>query len=70
MLVARVVTKKVTLEAPAGTLTDARTVANLAFEELSETVCPPVGVGPVMVTVPVTTAEEPPTTVVGLTVTD
>jgi hypothetical protein len=61
-----VVTVKVRLLDPAGTVTLAGTVAALESSE-SETTAPPLGAGALRVTVPV--EELPPTTLVGLTVT-
>src|SRR5262245_12914485 len=59
---ARVLTVKVVLDAPAGTVTLAGTVTGSADD--SAIVAPPVGAGPVSDTVPVT--EFPPMTVVSL----
>ena len=53
---------------PAGTVTEAATVAAVALLLCRDTLTPPVGAGPVKVTVPV--EEVPPVTLVGLTVTD
>jgi hypothetical protein len=60
-----VVTVKVFVEAPAGTVTEAGTVAAPVFEEDSVTTTPPAGAGPVSVTVPVELL--PPTTLAGAT---
>lgn len=60
-----VVIGKVAVVAPAGTVTELATVADEPLEA-SVTTIPPVGAGPVRVTVPVD--EAPPTTVVGLRV--
>ena len=62
-----VVTVKVLLVAPAGTVTLAGTDAALELSE-SETTAPPLGAAALSVTVPV--EELPPVTLVGLTVTD
>jgi len=61
---ARVVTVKVELVAPAGTVTLAGTVATLVSLLTSETTVPPLGAGALKVTLPV--EGFPPTTVVGL----
>ncbi len=60
-------TVNVALAAPAGTVTLAGTVAADILLE-SETVAPPYGAGPLRVTVPV--EDEPPLTLVGLSVTE
>ena len=57
------VTVKVTLVAPAGTVTDAATVAAVVLLDFSVTTVPPAGAGPFSVIVPV--LEAPPFTVVG-----
>jgi hypothetical protein len=59
VVTAGVVMLKFTVFAPAGTVTEAGTVANLD-EDVSETVVPPTGAGPVSVTVPLHVV--PPTT--------
>jgi hypothetical protein len=61
---ARVVTVKVALVWPAATTTDVGTVAAVVALELRVTVVPPVGAGPLIVTVPV--EGDPPVTVVRL----
>jgi len=61
---ARVVTVKVALVWPAATTTDVGTVAAVVAFELRVTVVPPVGAGPLIVTVPV--EGDPPVTVVRL----
>jgi hypothetical protein len=53
---------------PAGTVTEAATVAAVVLLLCRDTLTPPVGAGPVKVTVPVEAL--PPVTLVGLTVTD
>jgi hypothetical protein len=60
---ARVVTVKVPEVLPAGTVMEAGTVAAAVLLLCKETVAPPVGAGPVRVTVPVELA--PPDTEVG-----
>lgn len=50
---------------PAGIVTVVGAVTDEVSELVRVTVMPPVGAGPERVTVPVTTVEEPPTTVVG-----
>ena len=62
-----VLTVKVALVAPSGTVTLGGTVAALVLLLESETTAPPVGAGPLSVTVPVEDCA-PPTTVVGLSV--
>lgn len=62
-----VVTVKVVLVAPAGTVTDPGTVAAPVFELCRVTIVPDEPAGPARVTVPV--LDVPPTTVVGLSVT-
>ena len=63
-----VVTVNVAVVAFAGTVTDAGTVAALVLLLASVTATPPVGAGPVRVTVPVLLV--PPVTDEGLTVTE
>ena len=60
---------KLTLPAPAGTVTLAGTAATLGLLLESETTAPPVGAGPLRVTVPVEDCV-PPITLVGLSVSD
>ena len=60
-----VLTVKVAVVAPLGTVTPAGTVAALVLLLESETSAPPLGAGPLSVTVPV--EELPPVTLVGLT---
>lgn len=67
VVTARVLTVNVTDVAPAGTVTVAGTVA-LAELEVSLTTSPPVGAAELRFTVPV--EGDPPTTAVGLSVTD
>jgi hypothetical protein len=62
----KVAIEKFALVAPAGTVTDAGTVAAAVFELDRETATPPVGAAPEIVTVPV--ALVPPVTAVGLSV--
>ena len=62
----RWVTTKVVEDAPAGTVTVARTVAATLLEEASVTLRPPVGANPLRVTVPVIVAFEPPITELSL----
>ena len=64
---ALVVTVKVAVDAPAGTLTE-EGVAALGVLEESETLNPPTGADPLRVTVPV--ADLPPATTEGLTDTE
>ena len=63
-----VVTVNVALLAPAATVTFAGTVAAAVLPLERETVAPPLGAGPLRVTVPV--EEDPPLTLVGLSATD
>jgi hypothetical protein len=58
---------KVAVVAPATTVTEAGTWAAAVFELVSATTAPPVGAGPLRVTVPV--EDTPPSTVVGLRLT-
>ena len=67
VVTALVVTVNVALLAPAATVTLAGTVA-VAVLLVRATAAPPVGAGPLSVTVPV--EEDPPFTVVGLSATD
>ena len=62
-----VVAVNVAVVAPAATVTDAGTCAAAVLLELKLTTAPPVGAGPLSVTVPV--EEVPPSTVPGLTLT-
>ena len=62
-----VVTRKVAVLAPAATVTLAGTVAAVLFLD-SVTTAPPAGAGPLSLTVPV--AEFPPTSVLGLRLTE
>jgi len=64
---ATVVTVKVAVDAPAGTVTEPGTVATAVFDETRFTEYPPVGALPVRVTVPVEV--KPPPTEAGLRVT-
>ena len=64
---APVVTRKLALLAPAGTVTLAGTAATPGLLLERETTAPPVGAGPLRVTVPVEDCA-PPTTLVGLSV--
>src|SRR5437879_12164695 len=66
---ALVVARKLALLAPAGTVTLAGTAATLGLLLESETTVPPVGAGPLRVTVPVEDCV-PPITLVGLSVSD
>jgi hypothetical protein len=66
---ARVVTVKLALEPPAGTVTLAGTAATPALLVESETTAPPLGAGPLRVTVPVEDCV-PPVTLVGFSVND
>jgi len=59
-----VLTVKVALLAPAATVTLAGTVAAAVLSLIRETAAPPVGAGPLNVTVPVDCA--PPVTLIGL----
>ena len=59
-----VLTVKVALLAPAATVTLAGTVAAAALSLIRETAAPPVGAGPLRVTVPV--EGDPPVTLIGL----
>ena len=63
-----VLTVRVALVPPAGTVTPAGTVAALVLLLESETSAPPLGAGPLSVTVPV--EELPPVTLVGLTLSE
>ncbi len=63
-----VFTVNVAVVAPAEMIELAGTVATLVLLLDSETVAPPYGAGPLSITVPV--EEEPPLTVVGLSVTE
>ena len=62
-----VVAVNVAVVAPAATVTDAGTWAAAVLLEVNVTTAPPVGAGPLSVTVPV--EEVPPGTVAGLTLT-
>src|SRR5437660_6301960 len=66
---AAVVTAKLALLAPAGTVTLAGTAATLGLLLERETTAPPVGAGPLRVTVPVEDCA-PPTTLVGFSVSE
>src|SRR5919108_3358931 len=66
---ALVVTTKLALLAPAGTVTLAGTAATLGLLLERETTAPPVGAGPLRVTVPVEDCV-PPVTLVGFSVSD
>ena len=57
----------VTLDLPAGMVTDVGPVAAVAFELVNVTFNPPVGAIPLRVTVPVTTVFPLPWNVVGVT---
>ena len=59
-----VLTVKVALLAPAATVTLAGTVAAAVLSLIRETAAPPVGAGPLRVTVPV--EGDPPVTLIGL----
>ena len=63
---ARVVTVKVAVECPAPTVTVAGTLPTAGLLLVSETLAPPLGAGPLKVTVPV--EPWPPTTAVGVRV--
>ena len=66
---APVVTVKLALEPPAGTVTLAGTAATPALLVESETTAPPLGAAPLRVTVPIEDWE-PPVTLVGFRVND
>ena len=66
---APVVTAKLAVLAPAGTVTPAGTAAALGLLLERETTAPPLGAGPLRVTVPVEDCV-PPTTLVGFSVSD
>ena len=59
-----VLTMKVALLAPAATVTLAGTIAAAVLSLIRETAAPPVGAGPLRVTVPV--EGDPPVTLIGL----
>jgi hypothetical protein len=64
---ALVLTMNVALVAPAATVTLAGTVAAAVLSLIRETAAPPLGAGPLSVTVPV--EEDPPITLMGLSAT-
>ena len=68
MVTALVLTVKVALLAPAATVTVAGTVAEDVLLLERETTAPPVGAGPLSVTVPV--EGDPPVTLVGFSVSE
>jgi len=61
VVTAKWVTDMVALDAPAGTFTVDGIAITLGLLDLSWTVEPPTGAGPVRTTVPTVVAEEPPT---------